>query len=49
MISIVNYMGPGGLIGNVTDSYLDAVDNFDRFVEQKSLRQDLLGLVYVNR
>ena len=30
MISIVNYMGPGGLIGNVTDSYLDAVDNFDR-------------------
>ena len=48
MISIVNYMGPGGLIGNVTDSYLDAVDNFDRFVEQKSLRQELSGLGYVN-
>ena len=48
MISIVNYMGPGGLIGNVTDSYLDAVDNFDRFVEQRSLRQELLGLGYVN-
>ena len=44
MISIVNYMGPGGLIGNVTDSYLDAVDNFDRFVEQKSLRQELSGI-----
>ena len=48
MLSIVNYMGPGGLIGNVTDSYLDAVDNFDRFVEQRSLRQELLGLGYVN-
>ena len=48
MISIVNYMGPGGLIGNVTDSYLDAVDNFDRFVEQRSLRQELSGLGYVN-
>ena len=48
MIGIVNYMGPGGLIGNVTDSYLDAVDNFDRFVEQKSLRQELSGLGYVN-
>lgn len=48
MLSIVNYMGPGGLIGNVTDSYLDAVDNFDRFVEQRSLRQELSGLGYVN-
>lgn len=44
----MNYMGPGGLIGNVTDSYLDAVDNFDRFVEQRSLRQELSGLGYVN-
>ena len=48
MLSIVNYMGPDGLIGNVTDSYLDAVDNFDRFVEQRSLRQELSGLGYVN-
>ena len=43
MISIVNYMGPGGLIGNVTDSYLDAVDNFDRFVEQRSPKTRTFG------
>lgn len=26
MLSIMNYMGPGGLVGNVTDSYLGATD-----------------------
>ena len=38
MLSIMNYMGPGGLVGNVTDSYLGATDNFDRFIEQRTLR-----------
>lgn len=37
MLSIVNYMGPGGLIGNVTDSYLDAVDNLTGLLNRDPL------------
>ena len=48
MLSIMNYMGPGGLVGNVTDSYLGATDNFDRFIEQRTLREEMAGLGYVN-
>ena len=48
MLSIMNYMGPGGLVGNVTDSYLGATDNFDRFIEQRSHREEMAGLGYVN-
>ena len=48
MLSIVNYMSPGGLIGNVTEKYLGAADNYERFLEQRSLREELAGLGYVN-
>lgn len=48
MLSIANYMGPGGLVGNVTENYLGAEDNYERFIGQRSLRENLLGLGYVN-
>ena len=46
MLSIMNYMGPGGLVGNVTDSYLGATDNFDRFIEQRTLREEMAARPY---
>lgn len=48
MISIVNQMSPSGLIGNVVESYLSAEDNFDKYKGQKSLREELVKLEYVN-
>ena len=39
MIGIVNQMSPNGLIGSVTESYLSAEDNYNRYFEQKSLRR----------
>ena len=48
MISIVNQMSPSGLIGNVVESYLSAEDNFDKYKGQKSLREELVKLGYVN-
>ena len=48
MISIVNQMSPSGLIGNVVESYLSAEDNFDKYTGQKSLREELVKLGYVN-
>lgn len=48
MIGIVNQMSPSGLIGSVTESYLSAEDNYDRYFEQKSLREELIKLGYVN-
>ena len=48
MIDIVNQMSPNGLIGNVTERYLSAEDNYDRYFEQKSLREELIKLGYVN-
>ena len=48
MIGIVNQMSPNGLIGNVTERYLSAEDNYDRYFEQKSLREELIKLGYVN-
>ena len=48
MISIVNQMSPSGLIGNVVESYLSAEDNFDKYMGQKSLREELVKLGYVN-
>lgn len=43
MIGIVNQMSPNGLIGSVTESYLSAEDNYNRYFEQKSLREELIG------
>ena len=48
MISIVNQMSPSGLIGNVAESYLSAEDNYDKYIRQKSLREELVKLEYVN-
>ena len=48
MISIVNQMSPSGLIGNVVESYLSAEDNFDKYMGQKSLREELVKLGYVS-
>lgn len=48
MLSIVNQMEPGGLIGNVTENYLEAEDNFERFQRQRILREELIGLGYIN-
>lgn len=48
MIGIVNQMSPSGLIGSVTESYLSAEDNYDRYLQQKSLREELIKLGYVN-
>ncbi len=48
MISIVNQMSPSGLIGNVAESYLNAEDNYDKYIRQKSLREELVKLGYVN-
>lgn len=48
MIGIVNQMSPNGLIGSVTESYLSAEDNYNRYFEQKSLREELVKLGYVN-
>lgn len=48
MISIVNQMSPSGLIGNVAESYLSAEDNYDKYIRQKSLREELVKLGYVN-
>ena len=48
MLSIANQMKPGGLVGNVTESYLEADDNYERFTRQRSLREELIGLGYVN-
>lgn len=48
MISIVNQMSPSGLIGNVVESYLSAEDNFDKYMGQKLLREELVKLGYVN-
>ena len=48
MIGIVNQMSPNGLIGSVTESYLSVEDNYDRYFEQKSLREELIKLGYVN-
>ena len=48
MIGIVNQMSPNGLIGSVTERYLSAEDNYDRYSEQKSLREELIKLGYVN-
>ena len=48
MIGIVNQMSPNGLIGSVTESYLSAEDNYNRYFEQKSLREELIKLGYVN-
>lgn len=48
MLSIVNYMGPSGLVGNVTENYLAAEDNYERFKGQRALREELIGLGYVN-
>ena len=41
-------MSPSGLIGNVVESYLSAEDNFDKYTGQKSLREELVKLGYVN-
>lgn len=48
MIGIVNQMSPNGLIGSVTERYLSAEDNYDRYFEQKSLREELIKLGYMN-
>ena len=48
MISIVNQMSPSGLIGNMAESYLSAEDNYDKYIRQKSLREELVKLGYVN-
>lgn len=48
MLSIVNQMEPGGLIGNLTENYLEAEDNFERFQRQRTLREELIGLGYIN-
>ena len=48
MIGIVNQMSPNGLIGSVTERYVSAKDNYDRYFEQKSLREELIKLGYVN-
>lgn len=48
MLSIVNQMGANGLIGNVAESYLSAPDNYERYIGQKSLREKLIALGYVN-
>lgn len=48
MLNIANQMGPDGLIGSVTDAYLMAQDNFELYVGQKTLREQLTGLGYVN-
>ena len=48
MISIVKQMSPSGLIGIVVESYLSAEDNFDKYMGQKSLREELVKLGYVN-
>lgn len=48
MINIVNQMSPSGLIGNVVESYFSAEDNFDKYTGQKSLREELVKLGYVN-
>ena len=47
MLSIMNYMRPGGLVGYVTDCYLCATDNFDWFIEQRTLSEEMAGLGYV--
>ena len=41
-------VSPNGLIGSVTESYLSVEDNYDRYFEQKSLREELIKLGYVN-
>ncbi|MCI9024480.1 MAG: histidine kinase [Dorea sp.] len=48
MLSIANQMKPGGLVGNVTEDYLGTDDNYERFVRQRSLREELIGLGYMN-
>lgn len=48
MLNIANQMGPNGLIGSVTESYLAAEDKFDLYIGQKTLREELVGLGYVN-
>ena len=48
MIGIVNQMSPDGLIGSVTERYLSSNDNYDRYLEQKFLREELIKLGYVN-
>lgn len=48
MIGIVNQMSPDGLIGSATERYLSSNDNYDRYLEQKFLREELIKLGYVN-
>lgn len=48
MLSIVNQMESNGLIGSVTESYLSAQDNYERYIGQKLLREKLVALGYVN-
>lgn len=48
MLNIANQMGPNGLIGSVVETYLAAQDPFDLYVGQKTLREELVGLGYVN-
>ncbi len=48
MLNIANQMGPNGLIGSVTEAYLASEDNFELYVGQKTLREELIGLGYVN-
>lgn len=48
MIGIVNQMSPDGLIGSATERYLSSNDNYDRYLEHKFLREELIKLGYVN-
>ena len=48
MLSIANQMRPGGPIGNLAEEYLNAEDNYERFLSQRTLREEMAGLGYVN-
>ena len=48
MLNIASQMGPNGLIGSVADAYLTSEDKFDLYVGQKTLREELVGLAFMN-
>lgn len=48
MLNIASQMGPNGLIGSVADAYLTSEDKCDLYVGQKTLREELVGLAFMN-
>lgn len=44
MLNIVGQMQPGGLIGNITEEYLNTKDRYEIYLLQKELRTQMIGL-----